>query len=505
MPGEYILEMEGIVKEFPGVRALGGVDFKVRKGEVHALVGENGAGKSTLMKILGGVYSKDAGVIRVHGREVELQGPRHAAELGIGMIHQEFNLVPGLTVAENIFLDRMPSGRLGFVDYGEMFERAAEVLRSLEAPIDPRARVADLTVAGQQIVEIAKALTLDADILVMDEPSAALVSAEVEKLFRMIRSLKARGVSVIYISHKLDEIFQIADRITVLRDGLKVGESDIRDTTKQEIVRLMVGRELSNMFPKEEVPRGEEILRVEGLSMPGAFTDVSFSLSRGEILGIVGLMGAGHTDLARALFGVVKPTAGRIVVRGQEVRIGSPREAIARGFGWVTENRKEEGLVLVMSVARNTTLASLDQVSNAGFVSDRSERTVVDRFIQALGIKTPSVDQKVMYLSGGNQQKVVLAKWLMTSPDIIIFSEPTRGIDVGAKAEIYRLMNDLAREGKAIILISSETPEVLGMSDRILVMARGRVVKEFKRGEATQQDLMYYATGGKGGDEDVGS
>src|ERR687883_676276 len=484
-----VLEMHQIRKTFPGVVALDGVDFGLRRGEVHVLLGENGAGKSTLMKILSGAYQKTAGRITLDGNEVEIKNPAHAQGLGISTIYQEFNLVPHLSVGENIFLGREPSRLPGLIDRRAINRQAARVLGGLGLGLDPRRPVRGLRVAEQQMVEVAKALSLDARVLIMDEPTAALAEHEIRELFAAIRGLKQKGVSVVYISHRLEELFEIGDRVTVLRDGRSVGTYEVAATDKFELIRLMVNRDLTELFPKERAALGEEVLRVEGLTTRGGLKDVSFSLHRGEVLGIAGLLGAGRTELARAIFGLDKLESGTVRIKGEARRIGSPRAAINLGVGFLTEDRKAQGLVLPLSVKDNLCLPSVDKFTAYGFVDAKRERRAAERYVKELRIRTPGLEQKVVYLSGGNQQKGVLSKWLCSEAGIFIFDEPTRGVDVGAKAEIYQLMNRLAAAGVAIIMISSELPEILGMSDRILVMRGGRVACEFDAKEATQEKI----------------
>ena len=490
-----VLEMHEIRKTFPGVVALDGVDFELRRGEVHILLGENGAGKSTLMKILSGAYQKSAGRVTLDGAEVEIRNPAHAQGLGISTIYQEFNLVPHLSVGENIFLGREPRGWPGLIDRRAVNRQAAEVLGRLGLKLDPRRPVKGLRVAEQQMVEVAKALSLDARVLIMDEPTAALAEHEIQDLFAAIRGLQEKGVSVVYISHRMEELFEIGDRVTVLRDGRSVGTFDVKGTNKFELIRLMVNRDLTELFPKERAARGEEVLRVENLTTRGGLDGVSFSLHKGEVLGVAGLLGAGRTELARAIFGLDKLERGTVRIKGRERRIGSPRAAINSGLGFLTEDRKAQGLVLPLSVKDNLCLPSVDKFTTLGFVDSRRERRAADRYVRELRIRTPGLDQKVAYLSGGNQQKVVLSKWLCSEAEVFIFDEPTRGVDVGAKAEIYQLMNRLAASGVAIVMISSELPEILGMSDRILVMRAGRVACEFGSEEATQEKILECALG----------
>ncbi len=497
MENTFVLKACGIRKTFPGVIALDNVSFDLRRGEVHILLGENGAGKSTLMKILSGAYQKDSGQLLLDGQEIEIKNPKHAIELGIGIIYQELNLVPHLSAAENIFLGREPVRLPGLIDQKAMNQLARQLLTGLGVSIDPRRLVKELSIAEQQMVEIAKAISLDARILIMDEPTSALTEREITELFTRIRKLKADGVSIIYISHRMEELFEIGDRVTVLRDGAVVGTRNIADVTKPELIQMMVNRELTQQFPKIATPPGKEVLRVEGLNRTGVLTDINFSLYEGEVLGIAGLLGSGRTELARAIFGLDKPDAGSIHVKGKLQKITSPRQAINLGFGFLTEDRKTQGLVLPLSVQENICLPSVERFSRLGIVSGSQEAEAAAQYQKDLRIKTPSLGQRVINLSGGNQQKVVLSKWLCSRGDILIFDEPTRGIDVGSKAEIYQLMNQLAESGAAIIMISSDLPEVLGMSDRILVMHQGLINGEFSAAEATQEKILHCALGEK--------
>jgi ribose transport system ATP-binding protein len=494
--GSTLLRMQGIAKRYPGVVALEGVDLFVERGEVHILLGENGAGKSTLVKILAGAVARDAGSIAIDGHECVIASPRDAQAAGVSIIYQEFNLVPHLTVAQNILLGREPRGAvLGWLSRSRLETEAARWLRELEVEIDPQATVDSLGVAEQQMVEVAKALSIDAKILVMDEPTSALSDKEITRLFKVIRALRQRGVAIIYISHRMEELFQIGDRVTVMRDGRYIAIREIARTTMTELVSLMVGRDLTEHFPKKAVPPGEELLRVEHLSRAGVLHDVSLVLRRGEVVGLAGLMGSGRTELARAIFGADAIDEGRIVVRGRQVAIRSPQQAIELGLGLLTEDRKRQGLVLCLDVQANTCLASLGRFTTAGVVDGARETAVARKLSGDLRVKTPSLQQRVVNLSGGNQQKVVLAKWLCCEADILIFDEPTRGIDVGSKVEIYQLINRLAAEGKAILMISSELPEILGMSDRILVMNAGRLAGEFTAADATQEKILHCALG----------
>lgn len=492
------LEMRNISKQYPGVRALDDVSLSVEVGEIHALLGENGAGKSTMMKILAGAQSKDGGEILLNGSVVHIDSPQQAMALGISIIYQEFNLVPFLSAGENIYLGREPRAAIpGFVDFKKLYADAQVVLDKLGVKIDARAPVNTLSVAGQQMVEIAKATSKKSKIIVMDEPSATLTDHELRALFRLMLQLKSEGVSIVYISHRLEEIVEVCDRATIMRDGRHVATKDVKDLTREEIIRLMVGRELKDAIPKVAAPVGDVALEVKHLTRKGVLNDISFAVHKGEVLGIAGLVGAGRTETARVIFGADPMDSGSIEVFGQPVRIKSPQDAIKHGIGLVTEDRKQQGLVLGMAVRENTTLANLDFLSSLGFIRRGDERQVAEKYRGDLAIKTPTIEQTVHNLSGGNQQKVVLAKWLFTGSKILIFDEPTRGIDVGAKSEIYKLMNELAKNGVAIIMISSELPEVLGMSDRIVVMHEGRITGELSRAEATQEKIMHLATGGE--------
>lgn len=494
MENSFVLQMRNIRKTFPGVVALDDVGFDLRRGEVHILLGENGAGKSTLMKILSGAYQKDGGQILLDGHEIEIRNPRHSRQLGIGIIYQELNLVPHLSAAENIFLGREPSS-FGLVDRKAMNQSARRLLTGLGVDFNPGRLVKELSIAEQQMVEIAKAISLDARILIMDEPTSALTEREIKELFARIRKLKSDGVSIIYISHRMEELFEIGDRVTVLRDGGLVGTRDIAEVGKPELIRMMVNRELTQQFPKVAAARGQEVLRVEGLSRKGALGEISFSLYEGEVLGIAGLLGSGRTELARAIFGLDKPDTGGIRVKGKLQKIASPRQAINLGLGFLTEDRKTQGLVLPLSVQENICLPSVERFSRLGVVSQRQETEAAAKYQKELRIKTTGPRQRVINLSGGNQQKVVLSKWLCSRGDILIFDEPTRGIDVGSKAEIYQLMNQLAAAGAAVIMISSDLPEILGMSDRILVMHQGRINGELDAAEATQEKILRCALG----------
>jgi ABC-type sugar transport system ATPase subunit len=488
-----LLAMRDIVKGFPGVQALRGVSLSLRAGEVLALLGENGAGKSTLIKVLGGAHRADSGVIQIDGRDANLQSPHEARRAGVAVIHQEFNLVPGLSACENIFLGQELT-RAGFISQRQERRRAAELFQRLGVEIDLDTPCGKLSTAQQQLVEIAKALACEARIIVMDEPSAALTSHEVERLFEIVRDFRRRNQGVIYISHRLDEIFTIADRVMVLRDGANVGERPIDRISRNELIEMMVGRELKDEFPKRSVTIGPTRLSVTGLCSGRAVQDVSFSVRGGEILALTGLVGAGRTETARLVFGADRREAGRIELDGRTLTIRTPRDAIAAGIGLLTEDRKHQGLVLSHSVRENFGLPNLPRLSRFGFVRRERERQEFGQFVNTLKIKVPHQEQRAAALSGGNQQKVVLAKWLARNCDVLIFDEPTRGVDVGGKYEIYLLMNELAAQGKAVVMISSELPEVLGMADRILVMHEGRITGELAdAGRATQEQIMKLA------------
>jgi rhamnose transport system ATP-binding protein len=491
-----ILRLTAISKAFAGVQALNGVSFDLNAGEVHALVGENGAGKSTLIKVITGAHAPDEGTIEVEGRPVEHNDPVRARSLGIAAIYQQPALFPDLTVAENIAIGLETGGAWRRIRWGARRERARRLLARVGAAIDPEAEVRGLTMPEQQLVEIARALGADARILIMDEPTASLGDSDAENLFRVIRELKGHGVGIIYISHRLEELPQVADRVTALRDGTLVGTRAMGEVNRAELIRMMVGRELAAVFPKAEVPIGEVVLEVRGLGCRASgVRDVDLSVRAGEILGLAGLVGAGRTELARVLFGLTPADTGRILLRGKDVTIDRPAEAVAQGIAYVPEDRRHHGVILDMSVAANTTLATLRAVSSFGLVDFGRERAVAADFVRRLGVKTPSIDDPVGNLSGGNQQKVALARWLAANPAVLILDEPTQGVDVGAKAEIHRLMGELAGRGLAIVLISSELPEILGMSDRIVVMHGGTVTGTLDRDGATQEAIMERALG----------
>ena len=493
--GEVILTMQGIDKSFPGVHALDHVNLEVRKGEVHALMGENGAGKSTLMKVLTGIYSKDEGTITYEGKEVEFTNPREAQAAGIVIVHQELNMMGHLTVAQNIFIGREPM-KGGLIDDARMIEESRRLFEMLNIDIDPTEKMSRLTVGKQQMCEIAKAISHEAKVIIFDEPSAALTEAEIEELFKIIRDLREKQMGIVYISHRMDEIKVITDRVTVMRDGGYVGTLITKDCTKDDIINMMVGRVIYE-DPKTEsaVPKDAPVvLKVEHLNAGKMVQDVSFELHKGEILGFSGLMGAGRTETARALFGADPKESGDIYINGEKVDIKSPEDAVAHGIGYLSEDRKRYGIVTAKTVAENTTMACLPDYMKGIFIDRKREDEVAQKYVEQLKTKTPGVDQLVVNLSGGNQQKVVIAKWLAKNCDILIFDEPTRGIDVGAKSEIYHLMNELVAEGKSIIMISSEMTEILRMSDRIVVMCEGKKTGEIDISEATQENIMHAAT-----------
>jgi ribose transport system ATP-binding protein len=495
MADDLILRLKNISKEFPGVVALNRISLEIAKGEVHVLLGENGAGKSTLVKILSGAYKKDVGQIFIEGNNIEIKNPKHSQELGIGVIYQELNLIPHLTVAENIFLGREYTFLSGILNNRQISIAAQNIFSELNVEIDSNILTSELGIAEQQIVEIARALSLDSKLLIMDEPTSALTENEVDKLFNTIKKLQKNGVSIIYISHYLDEIFRIGDRVTVLRDGNLIATQNVADTDKNELIKLMVNRELKDQYPRVDKTFDEELLKVENLTITGSLENISFNLIAGEIIGIYGLLGSGRTELARAIFGLDSLDVGRIIIRSEEVNLNSPQKAIKKGIGFLSEDRKREGLILDHSVANNICLASLSKITQFGFVKSTEENEITNKFISELNIKTTGHNQPVRNLSGGNQQKVVLGKWLSSKVEIYIFDEPTRGIDVGAKREIYELMNKLTQEGCGIIMISSDLPEIIGMSDRIIVMCNGKFTGEFSGLEISQEKIMQSAVG----------
>ena len=489
-----VLELRGISKRFPGVVALDTVQFDLRAGEVHVLVGENGAGKSTLVKIFSGIYQSDEGEILLDGKRVVLPDPHTAQAMGISTVHQELNLVPHLDVGQNMYLGREPLRGAGVVDWPALYRGASVQLAALGMSFDPHTKVRRLGVAMQQMTELAKALVAEARVFILDEPTAAITAEEANQLFRIVARLRDQGAAIIFISHHLEDATRIGDRVTVLRDGKYVATLAMAETTPRDLIRLMVGRELTQQFPSRPHNPGPVALQVTNLSRKGVLEDISFEVRRGEVVGVAGLVGAGRTEVARAIFGIDRHDSGQIEIHGRAVRIANPCQAIRNRLALLPEDRKQQGLVLPLSVADNIAMAAPERLpSPPGLVPPARRIRVANRFIQALRIRTPGSSQKVVNLSGGNQQKVVLAKWLLTEADIFFFDEPTRGIDVGAKVEVYRLMNELLQRGAAIVMISSELPEVLGMSDRILVMRQGRIVAELEARAATQEGIMTYA------------
>ena len=488
---EYLLTAEGVRKEFPGVVALDDVTFRLKRGSVHALMGENGAGKSTLMKILAGIYHPDKGTVRLKGVDIRLESPLDALENGIAMIHQELNLMAPMTVAENIWIRREPLTRLGFVDHKEMNRKTAELFNRLNISIHPQTKVGELSVANRQMVEIAKAVSYESDVLIMDEPTSALTEREVEHLFQIIRGLRDQGIGIVYITHKMSELFEIADEFSVFRDGKYIGTHASTDVTRDDIIRMMVGREITQMFPKEDVALGNVVLSVKNLTLDGVFNDVTFDVRAGEILGVAGLVGSGRSNVAETIFGVTPASSGTIEIDGKPVDIFSPTEAIRHRMAFLTEDRKETGCLLILNVLENMQLAVLqDKFVRNGFVQQAGLSAECEEMCRKLRVKTPNMNERIENLSGGNQQKVLIGRWMLTNPRILILDEPTRGIDVGAKAEIHRLVTEMAKNGVAVIMISSEMPEVLGMSDRIMVMHEGRVTGFLDRAEATQIKVM---------------
>ncbi|CAM3385980.1 D-xylose ABC transporter ATP-binding protein [Pseudomonas floridensis] len=491
----YLLEISNISKGFPGVIALNDVQLRVRPGSVLALMGENGAGKSTLMKIIAGIYQPDAGEIRLRGKPVTFDTPLAALKSGIAMIHQELNLMPFMSIAENIWIGREQLNGLHMIDHREMFRCTAELLERLRIKLDPEELVGNLSIAERQMVEIAKAVSYDSDVLIMDEPTSAITETEVAHLFSIIGDLRAQGKGIVYITHKMSEVFEIADEVAVFRDGCYIGLQRAESMDGDSLISMMVGRELTQLFPEREKPMGDLLLSVRDLRLDGVFQDVSFDLHAGEILGIAGLMGSGRTNIAETLFGITPSDGGEIHFDGAAVRIADPHQAIGLGFALLTEDRKLTGLFPCLSVMENMEMAVLANYAGNGFVKQKALRALCEDMCKKLRVKTPSLEQCIDTLSGGNQQKALLARWLMTNPRVLILDEPTRGIDVGAKAEIYRLISLLASEGMAVIMISSELPEVLGMSDRVMVMHEGEMMGILARGEATQENVMHLASG----------
>lgn len=495
MPENYRVEMRGISKSYGGVKALKNVDLAVRQGEIHALVGENGAGKSTLMKILAGAITMDKGKIMLDGTEVAITDPKSARDLGIGIIYQEFVLAKDLTVAENIYLNKLSSGFI--INWKKLQDDAKQLLDNLGFNIDPTVKIESLSVAHQQVVEICKALSQNSKILILDEPTAVLATREVERLFALLKNLKEQNVSIIYISHRLEEVFYIADTITVLKDGSTVGTVKTKDTTKDEIIRMMIGRNLEAMFPHREAQIGAEVLRVENLCRGDRVKNVSLAVRAGEIVGINGLVGAGRTETVRAIFGADKKDKGQVFVLGKEANIKSPLDAVRWGVGLLPEDRKAQGVLLHMSVKVNATMSSIKQITRyRGWINQKAETTLVQSLVRKLAIKTSSIEADVSSLSGGNQQKVAFSKWLASDCKVLILDEPTRGVDVGAKVEIYKLINEIAQQGVGVLMISSDMPEVIGMCDRVLVMKDGRVTGELHKAELNEENILRLAIGG---------
>ena len=492
---ENILKLTQINKSFPGVKALSDVNLTVKKGEVHALVGENGAGKSTLMKIISGAYKKDSGTVWFDGKEIENTTPKQSEMMGISIIYQELNLIERISVAENVFIGRYPM-KHGMVQWKKMYQDAQKLFDEYELKMYAHSLVRSLTMAQKQMVEIIKAVSINAKIIIMDEPTSSLSGKETESLFRIIRKLKSRGVAVVFITHRLDEIFEICDHMTVLRDGHYVGERDIKDITKDEMITMMIGRELTQQYPERTNPIGEVTLAVKNITDGSSrVKNVSFEVHKGEVLGFYGLVGAGRTETMRMIFGVDPLAGGEIFINGEKHVIRSPRDAIHFGMGFVTENRRDEGLFLRSSVRVNTVMVALRKILKKGFINYRIEADVAKKYVDMLHTATPSIDQKTMFLSGGNQQKVVLSKWLFSDSDIIIFDEPTRGIDVGARREIYEIINALVADGKTVVMISSDMEEIMGVSDRILVMYEGTIAGEIQKEDFSQDLITKYAVG----------
>lgn len=492
-----IVEMNGIHKSFYSVNVLKGVDFNLFPGEIHALMGENGAGKSTLVKILTGIHKSNKGEISYKGAQIVFSSPKEAEKNGIAVIHQELNIIPHLTVAENMFLGKeLKISPFGILKSKEMNQQTKAYLNRLGIEIDPQKTAGELSVGQQQMIEIARAIAADTEVLIMDEPTAALTDREIETLFKVMNQLREEGVAIIYISHRMEEIFRMCDRITVLRDGQSIGTKEIAETSFEEIVKMMVGRELGERFPERTAQIGDTYFKVENLSLDGIFKDISFHVRKGEILGVAGLMGAGRTEIMESIFGARKKSSGRIFLDGKELHIKKPDQAIAAGIGFITEDRKDEGLVLGLSVRENLTIPNLKTLSKGGVMADKHEKKFAQDMIEKLRIKTSGTEQEVKSLSGGNQQKVVFGKWLGINPKLLILDEPTRGVDVGAKKEIYSIMNEQTEQGNAVIMVSSELPEILGMSDRIMVIHEGKVTAILNKAEADQEKIMEAATGG---------
>ncbi|WP_338470654.1 sugar ABC transporter ATP-binding protein [Niallia sp. XMNu-256] len=489
--------METIHKAFGTNKVLQGVDFTLEPGEIHALMGENGAGKSTLMNILTGLFPLDQGTITIDGKETLFKDSKEAEKAGLAFIRQELNIWPQMTILQNLFIGKEITNSFGKLNQKEMKKQAEAIFKRLDISIPLDKEAGACSVGEQQMIEIAKALMMDAKVIIMDEPTSALTDREIEKLFKIMKELTANGVSIVYISHRMEEIFEICDRITVMRDGVSVATSEIKQTNFEEIVKQMVGRELSDRYPERQQTLGETVLEVKGLTQKGGFQDITFSVKEGEILGVSGLMGAGRTEIMRSIFGMDPHERGEIKIKGKPVSISNPADAVKHGLAFITEDRKDEGLVLDFSIRENMALPNLDSFAPKGIIKTEDEKQFVAQMIERLKIKTESGEQAAGNLSGGNQQKVVIAKWIGTGPRVLIMDEPTRGIDVGAKREIYNLMNELTERGLAIVMISSDLPEILGMSDRILVVHEGKITGELMKEEATQEKIMTFATGGK--------
>ena len=494
---DILIEMENIDKKFPGVHALNNCQFNLRSGEIHGLVGENGAGKSTLMKILSGIYQKEKGSVRIRGKETEILNTKQAQSLGISIIHQELNLMKHLTAAQNIFIGREQKQNIKFlVDDAQINRKSEELFKKINLRLDPKVLVADLTVAQQQMIEIAKAISLNMDVLIMDEPTSALSESEIEELFKVIRDFREQGKGIVYISHRMDELRRICDRVTVMRDGQYIATTAMKDITTEQIISQMVGREIfESHHPHGDTLKTDVLLRVKNINRGRITQNVSFDLHKGEILGFAGLMGAGRTEAMRLIFGADPMDSGEIFVHGKKINVKRPRDAVRGGIGYLSEDRKRFGLAMNMSVKENTVMASLEKfLKMLGVIDENRSKQITEEYIERLKTRTPGVDQLTKNLSGGNQQKVVIGKWLVRNSDILIFDEPTRGIDVVAKGEIYKLLNELADQGKGIIMISSELPEILRMSHRIVVMCEGKITAVLKAEESSQEKIMYYAT-----------
>jgi ABC-type sugar transport system ATPase subunit len=486
-----LLSVKNVRKEFAGVVALKDVSFELRAGTVHALMGENGAGKSTLMKVIAGIYRPDGGSILLNGKAVNLTTPLAALDSGIAMIHQELNLMASMTVAENIWIRREPRNRFGIIDHSELNRKTQVLFKDLDIQLDPRELVGNLSVASRQMVEIAKAVSYNSEVLIMDEPTSTLTEREVEHLFRIIRTLRAKGTGIIYITHKMNELFEIADEVSVFRDGEHIATNPASDLTRDDVIRMMVGRDISQMFPKMPAEIGNVVLSVRNLTLRGVFADVSFDLRAGEILGVAGLVGAGRSNIAETIFGVTPATSGTIQIDGKQVTIDSPRTALAHGMAFLTEDRKDTGCFLNLTVQENMQIAALQNgYCRNGFVEQQRLSQDCTKLKETLRVKTPSMEQKIVNLSGGNQQKALIGRWLLTKPKILILDEPTRGIDVGAKAEIHRMISSLAAQGLAVIMVSSELPEILGMSDRVITISQGKLTGILDRAEADQVKIM---------------